>query len=354
MHALEAVRRGATVRHLDADPEPRRASVRNFGLIWVSGRAPGAELDLAVRARERWEAIGAEVPDVGFRADGSLTVAQDPRELAVLEEAAARPDAGVRGFELLDADATRRRNPALRGKLLGALHCTRDAVVEPRHVLPAVRRHLDASGRYSFAPGSTAIEIGATSVRDHLGEVHEGDLVLVCPGAAHDVLGPASATAPLRRCRLQMLQTEPLPERLTTSVADGDSLRYYPVFRTPAGAALPAPLPIVEEHRAQLLIAQRADGELTIGDTHHYDEPFDFALDERPSDHLLARAESLLGTELPPVRRRWSGVYSQATDERACYRGRTPDGAMVVTGLGGRGMTLSPAVAEVTCEEAGL
>jgi glycine/D-amino acid oxidase-like deaminating enzyme len=47
MHALEASRRGWEVIHLEADPGPRRASVRNFGLIWVSGRAPGAELDLA-------------------------------------------------------------------------------------------------------------------------------------------------------------------------------------------------------------------------------------------------------------------------------------------------------------------
>src|ERR1700734_669127 len=40
MHAREACRRGWEVTHLEADPGPRRASVRNFGLVWVSGRAP--------------------------------------------------------------------------------------------------------------------------------------------------------------------------------------------------------------------------------------------------------------------------------------------------------------------------
>ncbi len=34
----------------------------------------------------------------------------------------------------------------------------------------------------------------------------------------------------------------------------------------------------------QLLMVQRADGGLTIGDTHVYDEPFDFAVDESPYD----------------------------------------------------------------------
>ena len=45
MHAVAARRRGLDVLHLEREPEPRGASVRNFGLIWVSGRAagPGAE-----------------------------------------------------------------------------------------------------------------------------------------------------------------------------------------------------------------------------------------------------------------------------------------------------------------------
>jgi hypothetical protein len=40
----------------------RGASVRNFGLIWVSGRAAGPELSLALRARARWEDLAAGIP----------------------------------------------------------------------------------------------------------------------------------------------------------------------------------------------------------------------------------------------------------------------------------------------------
>jgi len=43
MHAWEAVRRGHEVRHLEREREARGATVRNFGLIWVSGRS-AAEL----------------------------------------------------------------------------------------------------------------------------------------------------------------------------------------------------------------------------------------------------------------------------------------------------------------------
>jgi len=349
MHAAIARRRGHEVVHLDRDLEPRSATVRNFGLVWVSGRAVGPELDLALRARELWEALGRQAPGIGFRPDGSLTVAQRDDEVRVLEQVAARDDAGARGVHLLDPDATRAVNPALRGSFLAALHCTTDAVVEPGRALPAVRALLVRDGGYSFLGGRTAVAIDTGRVVDHTGAHHDGDLVLVCPGAERQ--GPMAgllAEAPVRPVRLQMMQTEPLGEPLTTSLADGDSLRYYPGFRVPALADLAPPAAVVAEHHMQLLVSQRATGALTIGDTHEYDEPFDFALDEAPYRHLAERVESLLGRALPPVVRRWSGVYAQAHDEAICHRAEPLPGVWVVTGPGGRGMTLSPAIAEAT------
>ena len=102
MHAVAARRRGYQVVHLEREGEARGASVRNFGLVWVSGRRAGAELALALRARELWGELGAAVPGLHFRAAGSLTLATGEAELSVLKEAAALPDAGLRGFELLD------------------------------------------------------------------------------------------------------------------------------------------------------------------------------------------------------------------------------------------------------------
>lgn len=352
MHALMAQRRGWSVVHLDRNTEARDASVRNFGMVWVSGRAEGDELRLALRARELWEEIGAAVPDLGFRANGSLTVAQQPEEVRVLEQVCARADAEARGARLLEPDEVRAVNPAVRGELLAALHCTRDALVEPRQAQPALRAHLTAGGDYEFLGGRTVVDVEERAVVDHTGTRHDGDLVVLCPGAEQQgAMASLLADAPLRKVQLQMMETEPLGEPVTTSLADGDSLRYYPAYRVPALADLPPPAPIVEQHRIQLLVAPRLHGGLTIGDTHAYDEPFDFAVDEAPYEHLRVRAESLLGRPLPPVRRRWSGVYSQALDEAICHRAEVLPGVVVVTGPGGRGMTLSPAIAEQTLEE---
>jgi FAD dependent oxidoreductase TIGR03364 len=361
-HADEAIRRGHEVVQLERETEARGATVRNFGLVWVSGRAEH-ELDAALRSRRLWEDLAARVPAIGFRATGSMTLLRTPAEVAVAEEATARPDAEARGFALLDPEQVLAVNPALRGKFLAGLHCGRDGAVESRVALPAIRRHLEESGRYSFHAGTEAREVtsdgAGVHVRDDHGRVFDADLAIVCPGAtlgglARDLAGEV----PLRRVRLQMMQTAPLGEVLTTAIADGDSLRYYPGF---AGGALEnlrtvqPQSPTAEAHRMQLLCVQRLHGGLTIGDTHEYDEPFDFDVDEAPYQHLTGVVEELLGRRLPAIVKRWAGVYSQCLDPgELVHRGSPADNVWVVAGPGGRGMTLGPAIAEQTADQLGL
>ena len=357
MHAYEAVARGHEVVHLEREHEARGASVRNFGLVWVSGRSAGPELDTALRARALWERIGAAVPGVGFRANGSLTVLRGDAEIAVAESALSTEDSGRRGFTLVDPGEARKLNPALRGDFMAALHCATDAAVESRVALPALRAHLAESGRYTFLPGREVRDVSTGDVRDDRGEHHRGDQVVLATGAwlgglVRELAGP---DLPVRRVRLQMAQTAPLGERLTTAVADADSFRYYPAYASPAldrMAAVQAQPEVAAAHRMQLLIVQRLDGGLTIGDTHEYAEPFSFDVVEEPYDHLLSVAEDLLGRPLPRVRRRWAGVYAQALAPGAIvHRQRIGEGVHLVTGPGGRGMTCSPAIAETTAEE---
>ncbi|MFE0204910.1 TIGR03364 family FAD-dependent oxidoreductase [Streptomyces sp. NPDC058985] len=360
MHAWHAVNRGHEVVQIERETEARGASLRNFGQIWVSGRAGGEELETALRARELWEEIGGRVPALGFRANGSLTPIRGDLERAVAEAAVARPDAAARGHKLLTAGEARALNPALRGGFDAALHCERDAAVEPRTAQLALRAELRRSPKYTFLPGREVRDVvGENAVRDDHGDTHTGDAVVLCTGAwlgglVRELAGPG---LPVRRVRLQMMQTDPLGEPLTTSVADADSFRYYPAYGSPALDELNARQPqpaTAAEHRMQLLMVQRADGGLTIGDTHEYEHPFAFDTVEDPYDHLTGVVESLLGRPLPKVRRRWAGVYAQCTDtSRVVHRQRVRDGVWLVTGPGGRGMTCSPAIAETTANELG-
>ncbi|GHB41262.1 putative FAD dependent oxidoreductase [Streptomyces cirratus] len=359
MHAWQAVERGHEVVQIEREAEARGASLRNFGQIWISGRAGGEELDTALRARELWERIGARVPGLGFRAIGSLTPVRNPRELAVAEAAVARPDAAARGYELVTAEEARAINPALRGTFEAALWCERDAAVEPRTAQPHLRDALRATGRYTFLPGREVREVvGTGAVRDDHGDVYRGDAVVLATGAwLSGLVRELVPDLPVRRVRLQMMQTAPLGEPLTTSVADADSFRYYPAYRSEALDALSAgqaQTPVAAAHKMQLLMVQRHDGGLTIGDTHEYEHPFAFDTVEDPYEHLTEVVESFLGRPLPRIRRRWAGVYAQCTDTtRVVHRQQVADGVWLVTGPGGRGMTCSPAIAETTANELG-
>jgi FAD dependent oxidoreductase TIGR03364 len=357
-HAFELVRAGFSVDHLEADAAPRGASVRNFGLVWVSGRRSGEELDVALRARSRWEEVGAAVPGVGFRPAGSLTVACTAAEREVMQAFSRHPDAGARSVAFLEPEELRARNPAVGGDVEGALHCGRDALVEPRLALGALRTHLAAEaapGHYRFHTGRRVVAAEAHTVIDTTGTRWDGDLVVVATGAAYDHLpGTEGLGARLRRVRLQMLETAPFAPRVTTALADADTLRYYPAYEVAPLGLLGEQGAVAAQHHLQLLLVQRPDGGLTIGDTHAYGEPFDFALSEDPTEELLGRARRILGVNLPPVQRRWEGVYAQCADDGVCLREEIRPGVFLVTGPGGRGMTCAPAIAADTLAVAGV
>lgn len=360
MHAWFALRHGHRVLQIERDAEARSASVRNFGLVWVSGRRDGPELELAMRARELWAELGAAVPALGFRPHGSLTVAIDHVEFDVLESFAASDAARERHTVLLDPVAARERNPALGTGVAGALYCPLDAIVEPRVAQPAIRSVMESTSRYRFLPNRNVIDRSGTTVIDHTGEQHHADALVVCPGAVHDaLLTEHFGSAPVRRCQLQMMETDPLDAECVTSIADIDSMRYYPAYRHLDLSSLPPQPPVAAAARMQLLLVQRLDGGLTIGDTHVYDDdpavPFPFDVDEAPYEHLVARATAILGRPLPRIRRRWSGIYSEldhsAPPDVIYHRATVESGVVVVTGPGGRGMTLAPAIAERTWED---
>jgi len=349
MHSYLALARGASVVHLERDLVPRGATVRNFGLVWVSGRAPGRELELALRSRELWCEIAREIPGVGFRANGSLTLANRGDEFAVFDQVMKRDDSQSRGFELMNADEARKKNPALAGEFLGALYCRLDAAVEARASLVALRSAMETTGRYEYLPARELVAVNDHEAVDHLGTRHRGDRVYLCLGASlSGFAAELFGCEPLRTVRLQMAETEPLGRELTTSLANGDSLRYYPGFREFADQLQPQN-PEAAKYAIQLLCQQRLTGGLTIGDTHESDDPSLFSTSDRPMEIILEAAKSLVGSRMPRIERRWTGTYHQLSDpgeDEIYFRKQVANGVTAITGAGGRGMTLAPAIAE--------
>ena len=356
MHAREALKRGHKVVHLERDQTPRSASVRNFGLVWIGGRASGEELELSLRTRELWQELSEEFSNLEFRANGSMTIARTEAELRVLEQSMQKPDANRRDWQMLSPEEVRKINPALKGNFLAGLYCGLDAAVEPDRVLTQLRAALEYNDNYSWFAGIDVVSMvdigGGVRAVARDGRKFDAELAIVCPGADHTSLfGEEFRESPLRRVRLQMMSTAKFDREITTSVADGDSLRYYPAYDVPALNDLAPQSAVAAELKMQLLLVQRTDGTLTLGDTHEYDEPFEFKLREDAYQYLHEVASEIIGEKLPPIVNRWDGIYSQRTDGAICDRKFVTNKIVLVTGPGGRGNTLAPAIAEATFKE---
>jgi len=352
MHAVLAVEAGYEVLHIERDPIPLSASVRNFGLVWVSGRAAGAELATALRARQLWEEIGSKAK-IGFRAQGSLTIAQNEAEFVVMKAAAAMSDAPERGFRILDRLQVQGLEPVLQGHFLGALQCTTDAAVEPELLLSGLRAYLQTHSNYTWQPNFEVVDFYHDETGNHVTDINgrkvSGDLMVICPGSAHQgFLSEFFEGAALRRVHLQMGATVPFGASLNHSIADADSMRYYPAFKDLALETLAPQSEVAAAYKMQLLLVPRLDHSFTIGDTHEYVEPFSHEILEAPYDHLRQVIASIFGSPAPTIARRWSGNYSQSTNSDLYFRRELAPGAVVVTGGGGRGNTISPAIAEET------
>ena len=238
-----------------------------------------------------------------------------------MEAFARLPAAAARGIAFVEPDEVKERNPAVAGQLTGGLHGGLDAVVEPRRALGALRDHLGrmAPARYRFHPGHrvVAAEPGGTFV-DTTGTRWSGDLAVVATGADYDHLpGTAAPAERLQRVRLQMFETEPFGATLTTSIADADTLRYYPAFAAAPLAALGSQGPVGggAPHAAAAGAAARRR-------PHRRRHPrLRRALRLRPERGPDKRADGAGGPDprrgpLPPVRRRWEGVYAQRARRR--------------------------------------
>lgn len=346
-HAVDAHLRGLRVLVLERDERAVGASVRNFGHVCMTGQS-GEGLGYARVARERWVQL-AERAGFEVRAEGTVVVARTAPEAAVLAEFAHE-----RGREeavlLTEAEVSRRLGWLPPGTVSGAWFPL-DLRVDPRAAVPAIAAWLGRKGveiRYGVHAGRVADGMVVTPQ----GEIEAAHVV---HAVGHDVdrLFPDVAEKhTIRRCRLQMFEVAPPHERgIAPAVLTGSSLlRYGGLSAMPSAGAVRADFaaarPELLEVGLNLMLTQRPDGSVVLGDTHHYERtstPFD---EEDVADLVLREGARLLGGPVR-VRRRWRGVYasSDTTDfviESADAR------THVVSVTSGIGMTtalgLAPAV----------
>lgn len=352
-HALAAAKRGLSVVVIDRDAQANGASIRNFGLVVVSGQEAGDAYRRAERSRAVWLELAADVGiDVLHR--GKLVVAQRPEALALLEAFKA----GVHGEEcrLLTNEETVTRQPGLdRSNTLGGLYSPFELRVESREALPKLAAFLAERHGVEFRRGVAVNAIAPPLVETSNGPVRAAKIV-VCPGDDLATLYPERiARYGVERCKLQMLRLADPGYRFNSAlVSDLSLLRYGGYAALPEAQALRQVLtrdcsPALE-NGVHLIVVQSTDGSLVIGDSHHYGHtPDPFASDE--VDRLiLDEFAALFGGSAPAVLARWTGSYASASGQ-ASFTDAPHDDVRLVMVTSGTGASTGFAIGEETIAE---
>ncbi|HWU32920.1 MAG TPA: TIGR03364 family FAD-dependent oxidoreductase [Marmoricola sp.] len=346
-HAVDAHLRGLAVTMLERDERAVGASVRNFGHVCTTPQA-GEARPYALEANERWRKLAA-LADFEIETHGTVAVARTEAELAVLEEFATTRAADE--VQLLTPAGVEDRIGWLPADTVGGAWLTRDLRVDPRAAIPALAHWLVDRGvdvRFGVNVASIADGVVATNQGEFVGD-------RVVHAAGHDVdrLFPTIAEEyGIRRCRLQMFEVAPPQDlRIGPAVLTGTSLLRYGGFEEQPSAArvraaFEANQPDLLEAGVNLMLTQRPDGSIVLGDTHHYGKTLTPFEDEDVANIILREGARLFGTDLT-VRRRWRGVYAHSTQTDFLIGSPDPR-TRVVSVTSGVGMTtglgLAPAV----------
>lgn len=341
--ALAAVDSGLSVLVVDRDDRAVGASVRNFGHVCTTAQS-GDALAYALAARETWLRVASQSPG-WLRSDGTVVVAREPDESAVLEEFAARR--GADQVRLLTSDEVTDRTGLSTARSGAWLPL--DLRVDPRVAVTELTNLLADRG-VAFRWGTSAREVLPTEVRTSRGVLRAG-AVIVAVGHDVDRLFPEVAeSAGVTRCALHMLLVSVRDMgQVAPAVLSGYSLlRYGGFLECPSTASVAERLasdrPEAVAAGLNLMFTQRPDGTLIIGDTHDYartHQPFS----DEPLDRLvLDETARLLGSTDLTVHERWRGVYAAAPQP---YLVSEPmPGVHVVSVTSGIGMTTAFGLAE--------
>jgi len=356
-HAYHLARRGRKVIVFERKHQATGASIRNFGMLWPIGQPAGSMLRMARRSLGYWEDV-LTASGLWRERTGSLHLAYMDDEAAVLDE--FMEDAESHGYDcrlLSPSDVQRYSSAVKMDGLKAALWSASEMCVDPRQVIAGLPDWLAREYGVVFRYNCGVTGYDAPTVQAG-GESYRAERLWVCAGDDFQSLYPEVFNkSGLNLCKLQMMRTAPVDGwKLGPMLAAGLTLRHYKSFdHCPSLAKVKqrvqAETPEYDHYGIHVMASQNGSGEVVIGDSHEYGKsvsPFDQSV----IDTLIL---DYLGTFLDAPRlniaSRWHGVY--AKHPNVPYFTASPEpGVMIITGVGGAGMTLSFGLAERCVDEA--
>lgn len=351
--AYHLAAKGKKVVLFERNSKAISASIRNFGLVWPVGQTAGKMHDRAMRSRATWKELAAAT-GLQCQETGSLHLAYEKDELAVLEEFAQAAPGNGYNVELLTPSQVGKYTQAIKtGGLKGGMWSPTEMTVNPRQASAAIAKHLEEKMNVTVRFGIAVNGINMPYIETRA-EKWKVDEVFVCSGADFETLYPVEfAAAPLKKCKLQMMRTIPQPGnwQLGPALCAGLTLSHYSAFEScdalvPLKQRFAAEMPEYVKWGIHLLISQNGAGELTIGDSHEYGldfEPFDKAF---INDLILKYMHTFLQAPDYTIQEQWHGIYPKLTNGETDLVFSPEKNVTIVNGMGGAGMTLSFGLAQ--------
>jgi len=141
---------------LDGSDTDHRASVGNFGLIWVQGKGQDfpAYANWSLQGADLWPEFAHQLShksqiNIAYQRLGGLEFALSQQQLDVLSEemvVMARHTQGAFQYTVLDRDAALAMQPGLGEAVVGAVYSPQDGQVNPLYLLSALHKANQLQG----------------------------------------------------------------------------------------------------------------------------------------------------------------------------------------------------------------
>ena len=237
-HAYFAAQKGYRTLLIERNSFPSSASTRNFGMVPRSIVETDNEwTGYAQDTQQIYRAIQQQ-HDITVKVTGSLYLASTENERTVLQEFAQRFGEEYRCTYLERHEALARYAFVSESYCTGALLFHDDLTLDPRRMLNQFIPFVTQTLPVEYVPDTNIITLETSGrhylLRDALGNTYTADRVIVCSGADYRTLFPDHfRSSGLRICKLQMMQTVPLPPSyLPHSILSGLSIQRYPAFKS--------------------------------------------------------------------------------------------------------------------------
>lgn len=186
------------------------------GLVFLQSKKPGLHLKLALASRERFDRLRETFgPGIEFRPAGGMCLVETEPELEAVRRFVPEQRATGLDVELLDAEETRRREPALSNRVIASTWSAADAQVNPYALTFAFLRAARAGGA-RLATGRPArgvrVERGRVTGVHLAGDCIATPLVINAAGARAAEVGRwVGLDIPITPRRGQILVTAAVP-----------------------------------------------------------------------------------------------------------------------------------------------